>query len=59
MGDHVAYSAARTGSYADFVVVDVEKAVHVPDGLSPDTIAASFIKGSFVGFDLLLGLKQE
>lgn len=45
VGDQVAYSAARTGAYADFVLVDAEKAVHVPSGLEADTVAASFLKG--------------
>jgi NADPH2:quinone reductase len=44
IGDRVAWFAA-TGSYAEFVVVDAEKAVAVPPGLELEAAAACMLQG--------------
>jgi NADPH:quinone reductase len=43
-GDRVAWSAGN-GSYAERVVLDADRAVRVPDGISTDTAAAAMLQG--------------
>ena len=44
VGDRVAWSSAQ-GSYAEHVLVDTAKAVHVPDGVSDEIAAAVLLQG--------------
>jgi NADPH:quinone reductase len=44
-GDRVASVDSLTGSYADYTLVDADRAVHVPDGVPLETAAAAMLQG--------------
>ena len=44
VGDRIAYNGV-TGSYAEEIVVDADKAVAIPDGIEDKTAAAMMLKG--------------
>ena len=44
VGDRIAYNGV-TGSYAEQIVVDVDKAVAIPDAIDDETAAAMMLKG--------------
>jgi NADPH2:quinone reductase len=44
-GDRVAYASAGLGAYAEFKLVDAERAVHLPEGVDARTAAAALLKG--------------
>lgn len=45
VGDRVASVDSLTGSYADYTLVDAERAVTVPDGVPLETAAAAMLQG--------------
>ncbi len=45
VGDRVAYASAGIGAYAEKRVVDAERVVKLPEGVSDDTAAATLLKG--------------
>ena len=45
VGDHVAWTASATGSYAELVVVDADQALPIPDALDIRTAAALPLQG--------------
>ena len=49
VGDRVAYTG-QTGAYAEYSVVPAARAVHLPDGVSAETAAASLLKGMTVEY---------
>jgi NADPH2:quinone reductase len=44
-GDRAAYAMGPVGSYADYKVVAADRAVRLPEGVSPRTAAAVLLKG--------------
>ena len=49
-GDRVAYASGPIGAYAEFHVVNAERAVKVPDGVPLTTAAAALLKGMTAEF---------
>jgi NADPH2:quinone reductase len=49
-GDRVAYATGPLGAYAEMNVVPAERAVHVPDAVSPELAAAALLKGMTAEF---------
>lgn len=50
VGDRAAYALASIGAYAEAKVVRAERAVHIPEGLEPETAAAVLLKGMTAEF---------
>jgi NADPH2:quinone reductase len=44
-GDRVVYAIAGTGAYSEERIIEADKLVGIPDGISDDVAAASFLKG--------------
>jgi NADPH2:quinone reductase len=49
-GDSVVYASGPIGAYAEFNVVAADRAVKVPEGVTPDTAAAALLKGMTAEF---------
>lgn len=49
-GDRVAYCSGPVGAYAEMHVIKAERAVHIPDGVAFETVAASLLKGLTVQY---------
>lgn len=45
LGDRVAYCSGPIGAYSGAHVVNADRLVAIPDGLAPDIVAASLLKG--------------
>ncbi|MEL6767344.1 MAG: quinone oxidoreductase [Pseudomonadota bacterium] len=50
VGDAVAYCSGPIGSYAEAHVIKAERAVRLPEGVAPETAAASLLKGLTVQY---------
>ena len=50
VGDRAAYASGPVGSYAESHVVRADRAVHVPDGIELETVAAGLLKGMTAEF---------
>ena len=44
-GDHVAWADGNAGAYAEYDVIEADRLVAVPEGLDPETAAASMLQG--------------
>jgi NADPH2:quinone reductase len=49
-GDSVVYASGPIGAYAEFNAVAADRAVKVPEGVTPDTAAAALLKGMTAEF---------
>ncbi len=49
-GDSVVYASGPIGAYAEFNVVAADRAVKIPEGVTPDTAAAALLKGMTAEF---------
>lgn len=49
-GDRAAYGNGPMGAYAEYHVVQAERAVHIPDGVDEETAAAAMLKGMTAEF---------
>lgn len=49
-GDRVAYAQGPLGAYAEFITMDADKAIALPEGIDFDTAAAGMLKGLTVQY---------